>query len=122
MEAQDAAELTALEESLWRPATRFDRAHLERVPEEHFDELGRSGRYWSRGAAIAADAEPFEPELPLPGLRVWSLGPDAPLPTHPGVITRPADGLVPVANRSSVRRRIDGRRRLRFHQVAAAAD
>ncbi len=79
MDADDAARLIALEESMWRPATRFDRAHLARVYADDFDEFGRSGRHWSREASIAADPAPFQTVLPLPGLRIRELGPDVSL-------------------------------------------
>ena len=88
MDADDAARLTALEESLWRPATRFDRAHLARV------------------YAV----------LPLPALRIRELGPDAALLTCRSETAYPGDGLALVAHRSSVWQRIEGEWRLRFHQ------
>jgi len=116
VDPEDAARLTALEESLWRPATRFDRAHLERVLADDFDEFGRSGRHWSRAASIAAEAAPFETVLPLPGLRVRELGPDAALLTYRSETVYPDDDAVHAANRSSVWQRIDGEWRLRFHQ------
>ena len=116
MDDEDVAALTALEESLWRPATRFDRAHLERTFAGDFDEFGASGRHWSREAAIAADAEPFATVLPLPGLRVRALGPDAALVTYTSTTTWPAERTTRTARRSSVWQRIDGAWRLRFHQ------
>jgi hypothetical protein len=116
VDADDAARLTALEESLWRPATRFDREHLARVFADDFDEFGRSGKHWSREASIAADAAAFEAVLPLPGLRIRALGPDVALLTYRSETTYPDDGVTLVANRSSVWQRIDGEWRLRFHQ------
>ena len=116
MDADDAARLTALEESLWRPATRFDRAYLAQVFADDFDEFGRSGKHWSREASIAADAAVFEAVLPLPNLRIRELGPDVALLTYRSETTYPDDGVTLVANRSSVWQRIDGTWRLRFHQ------
>jgi hypothetical protein len=116
MDPDDAARLTALEESLWRPETRFDRAHLERVLAEDFDEFGRSGRHWTREATIDGEPEAFETVLPLPGLRIRGLGPDAALLTYLSETTFPAAGVVLRARRSSVWQRVEGGWRLRFHQ------
>ncbi|MGT2426170.1 nuclear transport factor 2 family protein [Amnibacterium kyonggiense] len=116
MDPEDVARLTALEESLWRPATRFDHVHLARVYADDFDEFGRSGRHWSREASIATEPEAFETLLPLPLLRIRGLGPDAALVTYRSETTYPDSGVTLVANRSSVWQRIDGEWRLRFHQ------
>jgi hypothetical protein len=116
VDPDDAARLTELEESLWRPSTRFDRAHLDRVYAEDFDEFGRSGKHWSREASLAADAEAFEAVLPLPHLRIRALGPDIALLTYRSETTYPEDDVTLVANRSSLWQRIDGEWRLRFHQ------
>jgi hypothetical protein len=120
VDADDADRLTALEESLWRPATRFDRAHLARVFADDFDEFGRSGKHWSREASIAADPAVFEAVLPLPNLRIRALGPDVALLTYRSETTYPDEGVTLVANRSSVWQRIDGEWRLRFHQGTPA--
>ncbi|WP_375389496.1 DUF4440 domain-containing protein [uncultured Amnibacterium sp.] len=116
MDPDDAARLTALEESLWRPATRFDRGHLERVLADDFDEFGRSGRHWTREASMAADAEAFETVLPLPGIRVRPIGADGALLTYRSETTYPDAGVTLVSRRSSVWERVDGEWRLRFHQ------
>jgi len=116
VDPDDVARLTELEESLWRATTRFDRAHLDRVFADDFDEFGRSGKHWSREASIAADGEAFETVLPLPHLRVRALGPDAALLTYRSETTYPDDDMTLIANRSSVWQRIEGEWRLRFHQ------
>ena len=116
MDPDDVARLTALEESLWRPATRFDREYLAQVFADDFDEFGRSGKHWSREASIAAEDEPFSTVLPLPNLRVRAIGPDAALLTYRSETSYPDDDVVLVANRSSVWQRIEGEWRLRFHQ------
>jgi hypothetical protein len=120
VDPDDVARLTALEESLWRPETRFDRAHLEQVLADDFDEFGRSGRHWTREASIAAEATAFETVLPLPELRVRALGPDAALLTYVTETTYPDAGLTHTARRSSVWQRVDGAWRLRFHQGTPA--
>ena len=116
MDPKDVARLIELEESLWRATTRFDIDHLERVFADDFDEFGRSGKHWSREASIAADVERFETVLPLPHLRVRSIGPDAALLTYRSETTYPAEDVTLIANRSSVWQRIEGEWRIRFHQ------
>lgn len=116
MHPDDVDRLTVLEESLWRPETRFDRDHLREVYADDFDEFGRSGRHWSREASMESEPEAFETVLPLPHLRIRDLGPDAALLTYRSETTYPEEGVTLVANRSSVWQRIDGRWRLRFHQ------
>jgi hypothetical protein len=120
VDQDDVERLTALEESLWRPATRFDREYLARVFADDFDEFGRSGKHWSREASIAAGEEAFETVLPLPHLRIRALGPDAALLTYRSETTYPEEDVVLVANRSSVWERIAGEWRLRFHQGTPA--
>ncbi|MBW4042962.1 MAG: nuclear transport factor 2 family protein [Acidobacteria bacterium] len=116
MHPDDVTLLTALEESLWRPSTRFDRDHLARVYADDFDEFGRSGRHWSREASIEAQAEAFEAVLPLPHLRIRAVGSDAALLTYRSETTYPEEGVTLIANRSSLWQRVDGEWRLRFHQ------
>tara|TARA_B100000676_G_scaffold282721_1_gene308830 strand:- start:3161 stop:3319 length:159 start_codon:yes stop_codon:yes gene_type:complete len=43
----DIAELTVLEESMWRGGTRYDRAWLEKVWAKDIAEFGRSGRVYN---------------------------------------------------------------------------
>jgi hypothetical protein len=119
VDPDDVARLTALEESLWRPETRFDRDHLARVYADDFDEFGRSGKHWSREASIATEPEEFETVLPLPHLRIRALGPDVALLTYRSETTYPEEAVTLVANRSSLWQRIEGEWRLRFHQGTA---
>jgi hypothetical protein len=117
----DAAELTALEESLWRAETRFDRDHLERIYTDDFTEFGQSGRIWTRIASMSAAEEPFVSVLPLPSLRIMPLGQDAALLTYRSDTTYSAIGVRLVAHRSSVWVRTDEGWKMRFHQGTAAA-
>lgn len=75
-------ELVALEESLWREATRFDRAHLDRVLAPDFHEFGRSGRRWSREEVLAAPAGPIDVVWPLRWLEASVVSPGAALLTY----------------------------------------
>jgi hypothetical protein len=110
-------EFRALEESLWRAETRFDRAYLERVLHPEFAEFGRSGRVWTREETIAAEAGEIDAELPLPDFAVWPLSADVVLLTYRTVVRHAS---VDHANRSSVWVRDGPTWRLRFHQATPA--
>ena len=116
-EKTDTDELRMLEESLWRPETRFDPTYMEATLHPDFIEFGRSGRMWSRDEIIEAPHEPFDAVLPLAALRVDRVGQDTVLVTYRSEMISP-DRLV--ANRSSVWVRRSGRWQLRFHQGTPA--
>jgi ribonuclease HI len=107
----DLASLPGLEESLWRPETRYDAAHVARVFHPDFLELGQSGRTWTL-ETMAMAGEPIGVELPLPEYRVSLVAPDVALATY---VSRKLDGSG-AANRSSVWLRGADGWRLRFHQ------
>ena len=112
--AADYAELTRLEEGLWRAATRFDREHLQRHLALDFFEFGRSGRSHSRDEVLAAPAQPIDALLPLPNLRVRLLDRDVAQVTYDSEVT--TAGVVQHAHRSSIWSRSDTTWVLRFHQ------
>lgn len=108
--AGTAARLAVLEQAMWEPATRGDRAWMDAHLTADFTEHGRSGRTYDRIAIIDAEIGAIEVELPLRDLVVRPIGRDAALVTY--VSLQPAA----VANRASVWRRDAGSWRLAFHQ------
>lgn len=113
MTADDLDLLRRLEESLWRPETRWDREHMERVLAPEFVEFGRSGRIWSRDQILAAAPIPLEVRLPLPAFHVTFPSEDVALVTYRSDVVQPEPSQ---ANRSSLWRRESGTWRLVFHQ------
>ncbi|MEZ5937231.1 MAG: nuclear transport factor 2 family protein [Hyphomonadaceae bacterium] len=109
------ARLRALEETLWRAETRFDRAYCETVFADDFFEFGRSGRIWSRAELIAADPLPIDCVLPFPEFRARMLADRLAQVTYVSIV-RNADGGEDVANRSSLWRWEKGRWRICFSQ------
>jgi hypothetical protein len=110
------ADLRALEESLWREQTRFDRGYMERILTDDFLEFGRSGRRYDRAAILALPAGSIATSLR--DLEVRMLGADVALVTY---VTESAyDDTVERANRASVWVRRDGNWRLQFHQGTPA--
>lgn len=105
-----AATLAQLEQAMWEPATRGDRAWMDAHLTDDFTEHGRSGRVYDRAAILAVNVDRIDIELPLRDLHVRALGRDAALLTY--VSVQPEA----VANRASVWRRTDSGWCLAFHQ------
>lgn len=115
VDAAIEAELRDLEESLWRPETRYDEAWMRRVLASDFLELGRSGRTYDLDATLAAEAAPFSTVLPLPGFTVREPSPGVALVTYVSRVDH-GDGVEAAANRSSLWVRHEDGWRLHFHQ------
>ena len=114
MESTAVDELRTLEESLWRPATRFDRAHMERVLHAEFTEFGASGRTYTRADIVATPEIPFEARLPLPNFDARELTEAAVLITYVSDVDY-GDSVV-TANRTSIWIRTPAGWQLRHHQ------
>ncbi len=112
----EAEELRQLEESMWRPETRFDRRYMESVLAPDFFEFGRSGRTYGRDEILAMEAQEIRARLPLEGFRVVWIASDVRLVTYVSAIE--AD-RAERANRSSLWQRTPSGWRLRFHQGTA---
>ena len=108
------ADLQALEESLWRAGTRYDRVYAEQIFAPDFHEFGRSGRSYGFAEAVAMTGDVIDCELPLPAFEVAMLSDDVALATYRSRVRH--DGVLQVSNRSSLWVRYDGRWQLRFHQ------
>ena len=118
MDAADRRKLQELEESLWRPESRYDRAWMRRVLHPEFREFGRSGRVYDLAATLAVAVSVFEAELPLPDLVVAEPAPGVALVTYLSRVGS-EEGLL-VANRSSLWIKDADGWRLRFHQGTPA--
>ena len=109
----DRAELQRLEESLWRPETRFDRDYMESVLAPDAREFGRSGRSYDRRAIIDATAGEIRAEWPLRELTVQPVAADVALVTYVSVAEYES---VEVSHRSTLWVRHAGTWRMVFHQ------
>jgi ribonuclease HI len=114
MDQHDADRLRELEESLWRPATRFDPATMERLLHPDFTEFGASGRTSSRTDILDTPEVPFDTRLPLPDFEVHELTDDVVLLTYLSDVDY--GGFVVTANRTSIWIRTSGGWQLRHHQ------
>lgn len=106
--------VVALEHTLWRTETRFDRALMDATFAPDFFEFGRSGRRYSRDELLLdpVDAEPID--ATLHGLTVAEITDALALVTYISQVRHP-DGTE-WANRSSLWGRSSDRWQLRFHQ------
>jgi hypothetical protein len=114
IDATDIAVLRALEESLWRAETRFDRALMERTFAPDFFEIGQSGRIWSRDACLSHASQPLVARLPLAHFQVRLVTADVAHATYVSAVTY--DGVEAYAHRSSIWRRAVAGWQLVFHQ------
>jgi len=99
--------LVALEETLWRTATRFDQGWMERVLDPDFHEFGRSGRRWSRHEILSMPTGEITVAWPPQHLRVQLVAPGVALLTY---VVVAADGEASTRSSLWVRERTgDGR-------------
>ncbi|WNM25534.1 DUF4440 domain-containing protein [Demequina capsici] len=111
----DALLLQAMEEAMWRPETRFDRAYMEAVLAPGFTEVGQSGRVYTRDESIDAPYQEIDVVLPLTGFRVEAVCAHGALVLYTSM---PQHGTRGAAHRSSIWTLTD-RWRLRYHQATA---
>lgn len=113
--AHDLAELTRLEEAMWRAETRFDPAFQEAHFAVDFVEFGRSGRTYTRAQIMRSDKSAIQAKLPLPELTIRMLGDGIAQLTYNSEAL--FDGVVEHARRSSIWTKTEtGCWVMRFHQ------
>ena len=113
MNETDRKDLRALEESLWRAETRFDRDYLNKIYAEDFFEFGRSGRICSREESISVPPQKIDAKLPLMNFRLHDLDAANVLVTY---VSEVKFGEVERANRSSIWTKTLKGWQIRFHQ------
>lgn len=106
--------LNHLEEGLWLKDTRFDRGWMDRILHPDFDEVGMSGRIYSREEILSTEADDLEIELPLDGYRMDLVDEDVALVRY--VSRDRIGGETRIAERSSLWINTNEGWRLRFHQ------
>jgi hypothetical protein len=108
-----------LEESLWRPETRFDNSLMDKIFAPDFFEFGRSGRRFSRSELLFKEGQfkEINATLPLPQFHARYLSEDTVQVSYISEVVY--EGVVERGNRSSIWSRMSGTWRLRFHQGTA---
>ena len=110
----DFEKLRALEESLWRSESRFDRERMRRTLAPDFIEFGRSGRVYGLEEVLAVPDQEIPAQLPLPNLEIRLLHPDVALVTYDSDVAYPTGREH--AHRSSLWTRTEEGWQCRFHQ------
>lgn len=113
-------QLRELEESLWRPETRFDQAKMRQIFAPDFLEFGRSGRIYRLDDALSIEPQEIPAKLPLPNLEIRLLHPAAALVTYDSDVAYSAGREC--ARRSSLWTRTGDGWQLRFHQGTPVRD
>lgn len=106
-------ELPALEHTLWRAQTRYDRALMDQTFAPDFHEFGRSGRRYTREDLLPT-GETGTIDATLHALTITALSDTIALVTYISELRGPTG--TEWANRSSLWDRSKGRWQLRFHQ------
>jgi len=105
--------LKKLEESLWRPESRFDKEYMENILADFFVEFGRSGQVYSREEFITAVKQELRAELPLTNLRMKQISEDIVLLTY---VSKVMYEKLEIASRSSLWTKTSSDWKLSFHQ------
>ena len=114
LSAADLAELTRLEEAMWREATRFDLSFQEAHFSPDFMEFGRSGRTYERRQIIRTDGAGIHAKLPLANLSLRQLDVNTVLITYNSEVA--GEVVTEFARRSSIWSRTPQGWVMRFHQ------
>lgn len=110
----DLDTLRKLEESLWIPATRFNKKHMDGILATDFFEFGRSGRVYDRDTSLNASFQEFSTTLPLANFTLHSISEDVMLITY--ISEAEFNGEIERANRSSIWLKTSKGWLLKFHQ------
>jgi hypothetical protein len=106
--------LPALEQALWRAATTYDRAHMDRTFAADFIEYGRNGTFYTRDTMLAAPTVALNIDAVLHDIAVRFTQGDIAVVTYVSEVRYPAG--TEWSNRSSVWDRSTGAWQIRFHQ------
>ena len=110
------AHLRALEETLLDPAVRRDRARVEALLAEEFEEFGSSGRVWTREQILDLLASEDYERPSMEDFRCAVIAKNVALVTYRSVRTDAASGLKASVLRSSLWVKDAQGWRMRFHQ------
>ena len=111
---EDCAELTRLEEGMWRAETRFDVGFQQARFAPDFFEFGRSGRVYSRQQSLSVPSQEIQAVLPLANLAIRLLGRDMAQLTYDSQVKY--GETTEYGRRSSIWSRTSSGWVMRFHQ------
>jgi hypothetical protein len=111
---EDRAELTRLEEAMWRGDTRFDHGFQQARFAADFFEFGRSGRVYTREQVVSAQSREIRAVLPMANLAIRLLDQNTAQVTYDSEVTY--GEVTEHARRSSIWSRGASGWVMRFHQ------
>jgi hypothetical protein len=117
LSAADRADLTRLEEAMWREETRYGLTFQQTHFANDFFEFGRSGRVYSRDQIIQTQGHTIQAKLPLPDLQIRLLDANTVQVTYNSEVIH--KGITEYARRSSIWSRTPAGWVMRFHQGTA---
>jgi len=106
--------LTHLEEGLWMPERRFDPDWMDRILHPDFNEVGASGRAYSRPDIIDTPRVEFDAQLPHKDYKLKLIDEDVALARY--ISNDTYQGIPRYAYRTSIWINTNEGWRLRFHQ------
>lgn len=109
----EISDLQALEESLWRPETRFDHDYMSNLLADDFFEFGRSGKVYTKAESLSAPMQEIRAKLPLADFTIHRIGDDVVLVTY---ISEVQYETLEIGNRSSLWHKTHDGWKLKFHQ------
>lgn len=109
----DIKELQVLEESLWRPETRFDFDYMNNLLADDFFEFGRSGKIYTKAESLSAPMQEIHAKLPLRDFTVHQISNDVVLVTY---VSEVQYETLEIGNRSSLWLKMQDGWKLKFHQ------
>ncbi len=118
LDATATLTLQALEESMWRSETRFDRAYMDAVLHPDFTEVGRSGRLFSRDEVLDMPHVEIRVDIPRETFTVAEIAEGVALVSYQ---TIPVDSLHGAAHRCSLWVADGTRWLMRYHQGTPSA-
>lgn len=110
---EDFVRLKQLEESLWRPETRFNKEYMDKLLASDFFEFGRSGRIYQRKDTLEAPKQDIKATLPLRDFKIHNITTNVVLVTY---ISEVEDNKLELGNRSSIWVKTGDHWQLKFHQ------
>jgi hypothetical protein len=115
---EDFDKLKTLEESMWKPETRFSREYMDGTLASDFSEFGRSGRVYTKEIVMSAPMQEINAQLPLKDFKVRLIDDKVALVTY---VSEVQYEVLEIANRSSIWSKNGNNWVMRFHQGTPVA-
>lgn len=113
LDIENYNKLKELEESMWKPETRFNKDYLEKTLASDFFEFGRSGRIYTKEITMSAPKQEIKATLPLKNFQIKLIDKNTALVTY---VSEVQYEVLELTNRSSIWSKTSSSWQMRFHQ------